>query len=109
LQGTLSQSAPDANGDSTVTVQASIGGQVDGVLHLTLTGPADPSGGITMNSSTVAMGPSAHPSMYQGRVTTLDGDQLQLSLRGSDGATLNATVQLSVDGNNSVSGSIQTT
>ena len=109
LHGTLSQSAPDANGDSTVTVEASISGQVDGVLHLALTGPADPSGGITMNSSTVAMGPSGDPSMYQGRVTALNGDQLQISLRASSGATLNATLQLSVDGNGSVSGSIKAT
>jgi len=79
------------------------------VLHLALTGPADPSGGITMNSSTVAMGPSGDPSMYQGRVTALDGDQLQISLRASSGATLNATVQLAVGGNSSVSGSIQAT
>jgi hypothetical protein len=109
LQGTLSQSPPDANGDSTVAVQASISGQVEGVLHLALTGPADPSGGITMNSSTAAMGPSGQPSMYQGRVTTLDGDQLQISLRDSAGATLSVTVQLSVDGSGGVSGSIQAT
>jgi hypothetical protein len=67
LQGTLSQSPPDANRDSTVAIQASISGQVVGVLHLALTGAADPSGGITMNSSTAAMGPSGQPSMYQGR------------------------------------------
>ena len=109
LQGTLSQSPPDANGDSTVTVRASIRGQVDGGLQFALTGPSDPSGGITMDSSTVAMGPSGHPSMYQGRVTALNGDQLQISLRASSGATLNATLQLSVDGNGSVSGSIEAT
>jgi sulfoxide reductase heme-binding subunit YedZ len=109
LQGTLSQSPTDANGDSTVTVQASISGPPDGVLHLALTGPADPSGGISMNSSTAAMGPSGQPSMYQGRVTALAGDQLEVSLRDSAGATLSVTVQLSVDGNSSVSGSIQAT
>jgi sulfoxide reductase heme-binding subunit YedZ len=109
LQGTLSQSPPDANGDSTVAVRASISGQVDGVLQFALTGPADPSGGITMNSGTAAMGPPGQPSLYKGRVTALDGDQLQVSLENSAGSTLHATVQVSVDGNSNVSGSIQAT
>jgi hypothetical protein len=109
LQGSLSQSPADANGDSTVTVRASISGQVDGALQFTLTGPADPSGGITMNSSTAAMGPPGQPSLYKGRVTALAGGQLQVSLQNAAGATLHATVQVSVDGNSSVSGSIQAT
>ena len=107
LQGTLSETAPDGNGDSTVTIRGSISGQVDGVLNVALTGQADPSGGITMASSTAAIGPSAQPSLYQGRVAGLSGDQLELSLRDPHGATLNATVQLNADGTGHVAGSIQ--
>jgi hypothetical protein len=92
-----------------VTIQASINGQVDGVLHVSLTGAADPSGGITLRTSTAAIGPVPDPSLYQGRVSSLDGDQLELTLRNPDGATLTATVQLRVDSTGSVTGSIAAT
>jgi hypothetical protein len=55
------------------------------------------------------MGPSGEPSLDQGRVTALNGDQLELSLRDSAGATLSATLRLTLDGNSTVSGSIEAT
>jgi hypothetical protein len=92
-----------------VTIQASISGQVAGVLQVSLTGAADPSGGVTLRTSTAAIGPPTDASLYQGRVTSLNGDQLELSLRNPDGATLTVTMQVRVDSTGSVTGSVAAT
>jgi hypothetical protein len=108
LRGSISESTPNGDAQSTVTIRASLSGQASGVLNVSLTGQADPSGGITLASSTAAMGPSANPSLYQGQITALQGDQLTLGLHDGAGRTLTAAVQLRVDGSGRVTGSVQT-
>jgi methionine sulfoxide reductase heme-binding subunit len=107
LSGSMSESTPDAAGQSTVTIHASLTGEVSGVLSVSLTGAADLGGGITLTSSTAAIGPSTDPSLYQGQVTALEGDQLSLGLHDGAGRTLTVAVGLRIGRSGGITGSVQ--
>jgi hypothetical protein len=107
LVGTISQTAPDENGQSVVTIDASLRGPVTGVLHVTLHGAAASTGGVQMTSSTVAVGPVGQPNLYQGQVSGLNGGSLHLTLHDTGGHSLTALANLQIDQSNRVTGVLQ--
>jgi len=108
LAGTITQSAADAAGRSTVTIDATLTGQVSGVVHISLVGPADPGGGITMAASAATVGPASDPRQYRGTVTALSGNTLQLSLTDRAGTSMTLSVRLRSSGGE-VTGTAQAT
>lgn len=98
LTGTITERPADRAGRSTVTIDATLTGQVSGVVHISLVGPADPGGGITMASSAAAVGPASDPREYQGTVTALRGATLQLSLTDRAGTSMTLSVRLRTSG-----------
>ena len=107
LTGTATESQPDANGNATVSVAATLTGTVNGVLAVTITGQAVSSGGVTMASSTATLGPAGQPSLYSGQVTTLKGNNLTLRLVGPS-TTVYATVTVTLGTSGDLTGTIQT-
>jgi len=108
LQGRLAQSGPDGAGNATVTIDGTLSGPVTGLLHIVLSGPAAPGGGISLATSAASLGPAAQPNQFQGSVTGLSGTRLALSLTGPAARQLTLNVRLQVDqASGTVSGIVQ--
>lgn len=107
MQGTIAQSSPNSAGLSTVTIDATLTGPTRGVLHLVLTGAPDAGGGISMSSSSASMGPASDPRLYEGQVTALAGNTLQLGLRTRAGASATVAVRLRSNEGGTVTGAVQ--
>jgi hypothetical protein len=97
--GTVSQ-ASTGDGLSQVNLSLSLAGQRLNTLAITLRGQALDGGGLEMTSSGVTLGPSSRPRQYRGRVTALEGTNIQAQV--SDGAghtlTLVARLEINTDG-----------
>ena len=106
LTGTLTESGPDDSGLITVTIATSLSGGAAGELRLVLQGPTTPDGGIRMTRSSASLGPSSQPSLYQGRIATLDGTSMVADVQDSSGHPVQLSVSLTIDGSN-ISGSVQ--
>jgi sulfoxide reductase heme-binding subunit YedZ len=106
LQGTLSQTAADASGNTTVRVDGTLtpGGAR---LSLVLQGPATSDGGVQMQRSSAALGPASQPALYQGLITQLAGTRLVAVVHTSGGATLSLSIQLQIDQSNGVTGTVE--
>ena len=50
-----------------------------------------------MESSSVALGTTSTPSLYQGTVTALDGTNVEATLRNAAGKTLRLGARLNID------------
>jgi Ferric reductase like transmembrane component len=107
LTGTAAQGQADTNGNATVTLSATLAGNVNGVLAATLTGRALPTGGVTMSSSSASLGPASQPALYSGQVTALAGNRLTLRLNGTT-APIYATLNITIDARGNLTGTMQT-
>lgn len=107
MRGTIAQSTPNASGQSTVTINATLTGTASGVIQVALTGAADPNGGITMSSSSAALGPASNPRLYRGQVTALSGNTFQLGLRDAAGQSLTVSARLTTNDGGVVAGVVQ--
>ena len=85
LSGTLTQSGPDGNGISTVTIDAGLTGGAAGQLRLVLQGPTTSDGGVRMTASSARLGPAGQPAEYQGRIASLNGTSMVVDLADSSG------------------------
>jgi len=107
LAGTATQTQTDTKGDATITLAATVSGTVNGTFGATISGTAAAGGGVTMASSRATLGPASQPDLFTGRVTTLRGSQLVLTL--SEGTTtIYATVNVTIDTAGNLTGTIQT-
>jgi hypothetical protein len=100
--GTLVQSAAG----TAVTIDGTLSGSAPGHLHVLLEGQPAAGGGIVMSASSAAIGPAATPTLYQGSVAGLSGNQLLLSLRQGSGAGIGVEVQLNLDGSTAITGTV---
>jgi len=106
LSGTAAETQPDANGNATITVAATLTGQVDGVLAVTISGPALSSGGVTMTSSHASLGPTNQPDLYTGQVTALSGNRVTVGLTGT-ASKITASANLTIDAFGNLTGTLQ--
>ena len=83
------------------------GGQ-GGTLGIRIVGQPLGDGGVSMAQSMVTLGPPGRPTLYTGRVTSLQGTHLAASVRGSDGAAVSLQIDISIDqANQTVAGAVQ--
>ncbi|HWX09086.1 MAG TPA: hypothetical protein VNY33_03830 [Gaiellaceae bacterium] len=92
--GRLRQSAA-ANGLVLVNIAGTTSGSVAGRLWIRLEGLPS-GGGVSMTASGASFGPPSWPDEYVGKITTLAGTQVGLSLRGGSSG-LQLVVDLSID------------
>lgn len=107
LAGTAAQTQPDANGDTTLTVSASLSGQVSGVLGITLSGHGVSTGAVAITSSSASLGTANQPTLDVGEVTALSGNRITLVLSGAT-KPVYATANVTVDATGTLTGTIQT-
>jgi DMSO/TMAO reductase YedYZ heme-binding membrane subunit len=86
------------SGTLEVDISAQTGGPLDAALVVTLDGPPDGSGGVTLEQSSATFGTAASPTQYQGHVATLDGTHLLLTLVDVRHHPLDLRVDLSLYG-----------
>ena len=82
---------------ATVTIAGSLQHGASARLQIVLEGAALPAGGVQMESSSVALGTTSTPSLYQGTVTALDGTNVEATLRNAAGKTLRLGARLNID------------
>ncbi len=88
--GSISQSGPDANGNTQITVQTDLRDTQSGksgALTIILTGIDQGDGTISVTGSQVSLGPSANVTTYRGQLSQLNSDDNRLRMAG----TLNPT------------------
>ncbi|MFI5274647.1 MAG: ferric reductase-like transmembrane domain-containing protein [Ktedonobacterales bacterium] len=115
LTGTLKQTGPDGSGivryHLTATFQDGAQGQVD--LRMTGQASGGDGGNVTITSTSVTLGTSANPTLYQGQVTQLRASESGWSLSAAlsaaqGGSTIVAQLALTfTGGGTAVQGSIQ--
>lgn len=114
VQGTMTQSAPDSNGNITITIQTTLSQGATGNLRITLQGQPDGNGSISIASTNVVLSSSAQTPLYSGPLTTLyAGDQWHMTAlligSGSNTSKLNVRIDLQVSNSQQVNGTIQGT
>ena len=107
LTGTASQTQPDVNGNTTLTISATLNGQVSGVLGITVTGQELSTGAATVTSSSASLGLADQPAFDVGSVTAVTGNRFTLVLSGGT-KPIYATVTITTDSAGTLTGTIQT-
>ncbi len=111
VSGSISQTSPDATGNSTVTIQATTSGTARDAVKVVLTGPSSSGQGLdALTTSSATYGPASNPTLYRGSVINLNGNQVPLSLTttATTPADLLVTLNLQIDLNaGTVSGQLQ--
>ncbi len=110
LVGSISQSAPAADGRVTVRLSMTMTGGATGVLVVSLTGTPLDGGGVLLDTSAVSMGPSTQPTLYEGSVSTLRGTEIGATLRSAGHPTLQLSISAQPDQtSNRVTGTVHAT
>lgn len=96
LSGSLTQSNPNAAGQITVQVNATLSGGASAALLIDLTGQPVAGGGVLLATSQVGLGPVGQTGVYRGTVTSLNGTRLVAPLRAAGRPPIQLTVDLQV-------------
>ena len=104
LDGSLHKGL-SSGGASVIDLSMRLHGGPSGVLRIRLGGSATQDGGLLMHESSVAMGPTADPGRYQGRIEFLDGTRLRAVVGSADGRAVRLDVDLSL-GETTVAGRV---
>ncbi len=109
LGGTFTEGqAP--NGLATVHIAATAANPALSTLDVRIYGTALRGGGLSMTSSAVSFGSSADPTLLQGTITGLDGNEIRAQVSASNGTTLELDIALELNAaNGSVSGTVDVT
>lgn len=98
LAGSVSQSAPNQNGEIAIRIHATTGGGTNGVLDMVLDGTPSNAGGVSLTTSQVSYGTASQPRQYTGQLTDLRGGVLLISTRDSSGRALALAVTVNIKG-----------
>jgi sulfoxide reductase heme-binding subunit YedZ len=93
VQGTISSSSA-GSGLSTVAISARAGGEL---VQVSLTGIPLAGGGVEVQSSRMALGTTAAPSLWSGSVQRLEGTNMSAVLADAGGRHVAASLSLQVD------------
>ncbi len=112
LQGTLTQSGPDNNGNVTLVINATLSQGATGALQITLQGQSGDDGSLNVTNTHVILGTNAQTPLYSGPLTTLKADNswhmtAQLTGTGTASGQLNIRVDVQINTQQQVSGTIQ--
>ncbi len=98
LGGNVIQGEDSSAGLATVDLSMTISGGASGVADVRLEGTPLASGGLSVQSSSVTVGPRTDPARYRGRVSSLDGGDVVAELTDSSGHNLRVDFRLALEG-----------
>ena len=104
--GTIS-TVTSAPGQATVTIVGT-GATSPVAYQVVITGPAGEGGGVRMTGSRVTFGPTGDTALYNGKVTSLSGTDIQATATDPKGDGVNLTLDLTIQGA-TVSGTLAAT
>ncbi len=108
LNGSLLQSHVSASGLIGIDIPMKLSGSASGTLGIRIVGEPLSDGGVSMSQSTVTLGPPGRPTLYTGRVTSLQGTHLSASVTGANGKAVSLQIIITIDQvNRTVSGSVR--
>jgi sulfoxide reductase heme-binding subunit YedZ len=96
LGGTVTESS-GASGIAEVDLSMRITGGADGRAEVLLEGTPLASGGVSVRTSRVTLGPASDPRRYRGRVVLLNGRDLRAETTDSAGHTVRADFRLELE------------
>jgi hypothetical protein len=97
LGGSTSESE-DAGGFATVDLSMTISGGASGVADVRLEGTPLAGGGLSVERSSVTVGPRTDPARYRGRVSSLDGTDVVADVSDARGHNLRVDFRLALEG-----------
>lgn len=97
LRGTLRQRTT-ADGSAVVSLRMRLIGGPPGVLRVRIAGTGAAGGGVTMDRSSVTLGPTSAPGELKGEITALQGTSLEALLRSSRGHAVRVRADLTLSG-----------
>jgi sulfoxide reductase heme-binding subunit YedZ len=98
LVGSISQSAPNPNGEIAIRILATTGGGTNGLLDIVLDGTPSEGGGVSLTGSKVTYGTPSQPNQYTGQLSALNGGVLQIATKDQSGRPVALTVNLNING-----------
>jgi Ferric reductase like transmembrane component len=105
LSGTITQTQEP--GGAIVDLAMRLSGGAHGKLRVRLAGAPDAGGGLSMTGSQVDLLANGIPSVMQGQIVSLQGQQLLARVSGGAGAALDLRASLNIDSNTgSVTGTL---
>jgi len=103
LDGTIQQTSL-ASGLLEVDLKMTMSGGARGPLDIRLIGQPVAGGGVGLTQSAVTLGPPIQPRLFAGRISSLQGSRLQLSLANAGGQSVHLIVDLVLDQSNGTAG-----
>jgi methionine sulfoxide reductase heme-binding subunit len=99
FSGRLSGTVQEKNqpGGAVVDLALRVTGQVRGRLQVRIAGVPAPSGGLSMTGSQVDLAAAGQPSVLQGRIDSLQGEQFDARVSNGAGTALDLNVRLQID------------
>jgi len=106
LAGTVNET--QAPGGAIVELSMRVRGQITGRLRVRIAGvPVDAGGGLSMTGSQVDLAVAGQPTVLEGTIGSLQGEQFDARVSDGAGTTLDLHVQLQIDNqNNTVTGTM---
>jgi Ferric reductase like transmembrane component len=106
LTGSVTQT--QAPGGAIVNLSMKVSGHVHGQLRVRLGGvPIDGGGGLSMTGSQIDLAVAGQPSVLQGRIVSLRGEEFDARVAEGNGTALDIHAQLQIDtNNNTVTGTL---
>ncbi len=95
-----------APGGALVDLVLSATGQISGVLRVRMAGQPVPGGGLSLTGSQVQLTAVGLTSAFEGTIFELRGEQFVARVTDSAGRVLTLRAQLSISGNNTVTGTL---
>ncbi|MDQ6811701.1 MAG: hypothetical protein M3Z95_07375, partial [Actinomycetota bacterium] len=87
------------SGGAIVNLALQVGGGAHGLLRIRLGGAPDAAGGVTMSGSQVDLIARGLTSVAQGRIVSLQGQQLVARVRDASGSVMDLHASLKIDQN----------
>jgi Ferric reductase like transmembrane component len=98
LGGTVQQTNDPSSGSATVDLAMRLSGGARGAAEVVLRGTPLPSGGVSVQSSRVTIGPLSDPTRYRGTVVQLEGTRLVANVHSGGGSSLRVDFRLALEG-----------
>jgi|tagenome__1003787_1003787.scaffolds.fasta_scaffold20794958_2 sulfoxide reductase heme-binding subunit YedZ len=97
VRGTLRQRT-SADGSAVVDLRMRLIGGPQGVLRVRIAGPETRGGGVTMQRSSVTLGPPTAPGLLKGEIDTLQGTSFEALLRSARGTAVRVHADVTLSG-----------